>query len=705
MNLIVKLTSRLRKIGLRCAEKLTTYGITKQKSAGCSPQIVCVSHDAGFYGAQLLTLHIAEVLKLQLGYKVSIVLLGDGPLTADFARIGPVIDFTRPPWRQEASANVMSKRRKKIARLYKDGSHHVICNTSASGGVVRLFKDEGFHVISLIHELPTLIHDFNLEGSVKEIGKWADSVIFPAKYVRDRFIPLAELDTQRAIVRPQGLYHPSPYRDSKYDAREYIGRELKLKTSDRIVVAVGQGERRKGIDIFCQVAEDVVSTMPDVHFVWIGDDTTQLAKQCAALIQAGANSGNVHFTGVISDTDLCLRYIAAADIYLMTSREDPYPSVILEAMDVALPVVGFMDAGGFSELLENGAGILVDYEDQNAMGAAVKQLLLHSDQALQLGKQGQKIIDTRFYFLDYVYDLVKLVGLSHFKISVIVPNFNYAHYLPSRLGSIITQTYKPYEIIFLDDNSTDNSVEIAEEILSKSGLPYRVIVNDINKGCYAQWLYGIDLVKGELVWIAEADDESEPSFLSELVKGFDNPDVALAYSQSRKIDESGNLIRGDYLDYTDDLSETKWLSTYTRSGHDEIKDTLSIKNTIPNASAVLMKKPDLSGISERLLGLKNSGDWLTYVHILESGSIYFTPEVLNSHRLHVGGVTLGGNALRLMTEIMRMQEYVQTLHDLNPDTMDKIEEMRQFTYEYLKLHTDTTPTYRDHLDLGNLVKE
>jgi O-antigen biosynthesis protein len=319
--------------------------------------------------------------------------------------------------------------------------------------------------------------------------------------------------------------------------------------------------------------------------------------------------------------------------------------------------------------------------------------------ASTIGKEGQRIIDTRFYFLDYVYDLLQLVGCQHRKVTVVVPNYNYSRYLPTRLGTILSQTHRPYEVIFLDDNSSDDSVAVAESLLSKSGLPYRIVVNDINRGCYSQWLSGIEMAKGELVWIAEADDESEASFLEELVKGFEDPDVVLAYSQSRKIDQNGNITRGDYLDYTDDLSKTKWRSSYRRAGRDEIKDTLAIKNTIPNASGVLIKKPDLSGIREQLLQLKNTGDWLSYVHILESGSIYFTPKVLNSHRVHIGGVTRGGNAIRLMSEIIQVQEYLRAHHELTADTVAKIEKMRQFTYEYLGLNVSGGRTYQEHPDL------
>ncbi|MDP2829315.1 MAG: glycosyltransferase [Sulfuricellaceae bacterium] len=666
-------------------------------------RIVCVSHDAGFYGAQLLILHIAQVLKEQLGFHVTTVLLGNGSLRGQFEQIGDVVDFTDPPWRVAATAEVMRARQREIQRLFREGARHAICNTSISGHVVRMLKEEGFQVIALIHELPNLIREFRLESPVKEIGRWADQVVFPAAFVRDRFLPIAGLDPARSVIRPQGLYRSNPHRHAKAEAREHLIAELGLVPTARLVVAAGQGDRRKGMDLFCQVAAQVVRALPDAHFVWIGDDSTELAQDCKAWVQSVGIEGSVHFTGVLQQPDLYLQHIAGADLYLMTSREDPYPSVVLDAMEAGVPVLGFEDAGGFTELLREGAGVLTPYENRGAMAAAVISLLVEPARAAQIGQVGQRIIDERFYFLDYVYDLLQLVGSPHRKVSVVVPNYNYARYLPTRLGTIMAQTYRPYEILFLDDNSSDDSVAVAEAILAKSGLPYRIVSNAINRGCYSQWLSGIEMAKGELVWIAEADDECEPTFLEELVKGFEDPDVVLAYSQSRKIDQDGKVTSGDYLDYTDDLNKTKWCSSYKRVGLDEIKDTLAIKNTIPNASGVLMRKPDFSLIGDRLLQYKNAGDWFSYVHILASGSIYFTPKVLNSHRVHIGGVTRGGNAVRHMSEIIQVQEHVRAHHELTMDTVEKIERMRQFIYEYLGLNATGMQKYQDHPDLKRIL--
>ncbi len=70
-------------------------------------------------------------------------------------------------------------------------------------------------------------------------------------------------------------------------------------------------------------------------------------------------------------------------------------------------------------------------------------------------------------FLNYIYQLLDLLEHNYKKISVIIPNYNYEKYLPARIESILNQTYPLYELIFLDDASTDHSVSTFKKLLSK----------------------------------------------------------------------------------------------------------------------------------------------------------------------------------------------------------------------------------------------
>ena len=98
-------------------------------------------------------------------------------------------------------------------------------------------------------------------------------------------------------------------------------------------------------------------------------------------------------------------------------------------------------------------------------------------------------------------------------VSIIVPNFNHAAFLAQRLESIYNQTFSSFEVILLDDASTDNSIEILN-LYKNHPKTAHFIINTINSGSpFKQWQKGVELAKGELIWIAESDDYAAINFL------------------------------------------------------------------------------------------------------------------------------------------------------------------------------------------------
>ena len=176
------------------------------------------------------------------------------------------------------------------------------------------------------------------------------------------------------------------------------------------------------------------------------------------------------------------------------------------------------------------------------------------------------------------------------KVSIIVPNFNHVDFLSQRLESIFTQTYKNFEVILLDDCSTDNSLEILEQYRSHPKVSHYVI-NDKNSGSpFRQWYKGIKLAKGEYIWIAESDDYAEPNFLEELAKILDiDKSVALAFCKSNWVDNK-NRISTDLTIRRQGAKE---------GGKSEIRNHLVFGNSIQNVSAVLFRADSLKKASPK----------------------------------------------------------------------------------------------------------
>ncbi len=255
------------------------------------------------------------------------------------------------------------------------------------------------------------------------------------------------------------------------------------------------------------------------------------------------------------------------------------------------------------------------------------------------------------------------------KVSVIIPNYNYEKFIIERIDSVLNQTYPIHELIILDDKSSDNSVKVIEEkINSIDTVPVHFIKNKNNSGCvFKQWLKGLENVTGDYFWIAEADDSAEPTFLETAMEGFSNKNVILSYTDSARIDENNKIIATDSKDLYNMCHIDKWDNPYINKGTDEIKDTLSITNTILNVSSVVWKKEDYTEIFEEAAAYKVAGDWYIYVRVLERGDIAFSNQSLNYYRKHGKSVCTTVKADIEYKEICQIQEMIAHKYQVGMD--------------------------------------
>lgn len=223
------------------------------------------------------------------------------------------------------------------------------------------------------------------------------------------------------------------------------------------------------------------------------------------------------------------------------------------------------------------------------------------------------------------------------KVSVVVPNFNHEAYLRQRLDSIYDQTYKNLEVVLLDDKSTDSSLKILEEYQAKYNDCTQLFINEVNSGnVFIQWIKGIEKSTGDLIWIAESDDFCGKGFLEKLVPLFEDEALSLAYSNILFVDKNGEPHSRTFHDYVNGIDPEKWKSSYIQTAYFEVRKALGLKNTIPNVSAVLFRRPgklDLFNQKE-WFNMKICGDWIFYLNILKGGKIAFSADTLNYYRIH-----------------------------------------------------------------------
>lgn len=229
------------------------------------------------------------------------------------------------------------------------------------------------------------------------------------------------------------------------------------------------------------------------------------------------------------------------------------------------------------------------------------------------------------------------------KVSVILPNYNHALYLTERIESILKQTYQNFELILLDDKSSDNSLGVLKSYESHPKVSH-VDYNVTNSGStFQQWSKGLNYCQGEYIWIAESDDIAHPNFLFHLVNMLDSDKtLAFAYSQSHEINEKSEII-GSYFRHTEDLNAQLWKNDFILSGSDFVINYLTKKNCIPNVSAVLFRKAHFF-VTEHVKSYRYLGDWLLYVQLLENKKIGYIADSLNYFRTH-NNTTRSGKTL------------------------------------------------------------
>lgn len=223
------------------------------------------------------------------------------------------------------------------------------------------------------------------------------------------------------------------------------------------------------------------------------------------------------------------------------------------------------------------------------------------------------------------------------KVSIIVPNYNHARFLRQRIDTILAQTFQDFELILLDDCSTDDS----RSILSSYANDPRVHLdfNDKNSGStYKQWNKGIRLARCEYVWLAESDDYSDPRFLERLVSVLDaNPHAQFVFCRSYAVTEDGR---------PDGFSETHfygadqdcWDADYCRDGVEVCRNYMIRSNILPNASSVVFRKTAYEAVGGADESMRLNGDWKLWASLMMNGDVAYVSDPLNYYRFHDSAV-------------------------------------------------------------------
>jgi glycosyltransferase involved in cell wall biosynthesis len=226
------------------------------------------------------------------------------------------------------------------------------------------------------------------------------------------------------------------------------------------------------------------------------------------------------------------------------------------------------------------------------------------------------------------------------KISVLLTCFNHIRYLPAAVEGVRAQTFRDYEIVAIDDGSTDGSREwLAEQ------KDIRCVFNERNMGTYATLNVGLEKTDSELVAVLNDDDLWAPAKLERQVALLDeNPNVGLVHTGGHFIDGDGNQTEGNPLGFA-----------FPRFRTGDILLGLVYENKIIASAALARRKcfQELGGFNEWYFG---SGDWEMWFRIAEKYDVGFVDEPLTYYRVH--GANASHKLERIWRDDQRLREWM-----------------------------------------------
>lgn len=198
--------------------------------------------------------------------------------------------------------------------------------------------------------------------------------------------------------------------------------------------------------------------------------------------------------------------------------------------------------------------------------------------------------------------------IKHPAVSVVLTSYNHKDFLPKSLDAILQQSFRDYEFIVWDDNSSDGSKEVLAAY--KERYPQiDMYLNEVNSGRYTiSTNRGASKAKGEYIIFEQCDDYADPVQIELLYNAArQHPEAGMVFSASRMVDVEEKLIRSDYD--VRSKSFQKYCSSDCYIPKEKLEDFLLESCVLPNLSAVLIRRD----VYERFGGLNEDyvvvADW------------------------------------------------------------------------------------------------
>lgn len=362
-------------------------------------RVLYVVRNAFAGGSEIFLLRMIRWLAANTGVDQRVLFGDSGTLMEEFCASAPCWQLR--PW----SPSILERIKGRIGNhVSLQGHLGLVGGRDLSRRIRREFDPDLIYVNSLQSEgvfaqlggldVPMLLHvhelDFWIENNLPErflnrLIARTSHILAVSDAVARNLVEKRRIDEGKVSVIRGFIPDLAPDKAAKqFQAAEFRA-ELGLSPSDIVVGGCGARYLGKGIDLFVATAQRVRELNPEVkiHFVWLGgkqqsDDSKWVAQDIAR----AALCDRVTFLESRPDP---VPFYAAIDIFFLSSREDSFPLVCLEAAGFGVPTVAFRNAGGAAEFIREDAGLLVPYLDVAGAASAIVRLARDMDLRNRLG--------------------------------------------------------------------------------------------------------------------------------------------------------------------------------------------------------------------------------------------------------------------------------------------------------------------------------
>lgn len=353
------------------------------------PKKLFVGHDGNRAGAQLVLLHWLRERKAQ-GLTNYLLLVDGGNLLAEYKKVAKV-------WVWRTDRPLWFKVKQRIPRLRKPGEWDRTPSAQKMAGILSSLGAEAFdciigntvssvsllrELVSLkvpfevyVHELSYSISNFTSEKDRKFIAKQVSRVYAVSALVKTVLEKELGVDAGKIDLLPPIIELP----EATHNLNDPVRTALGIPADSPIVFSCGLAEWRKAPDVFLEVAQKLITKMPKVHFIWLGMLDNEYSDNLLASKESWDLKKQVHLLPVCSDSR---PYFEAMDVFFLSSREDPFPLVMLEAAHVGRPILGVRASGGVNDFLQGLDELLVESWDVDVLVDKLSTLLHLSSEQL-----------------------------------------------------------------------------------------------------------------------------------------------------------------------------------------------------------------------------------------------------------------------------------------------------------------------------------